>query len=48
MCSFPRWRHLPSMSDEVDTLTFVYTGLQLIAIYWGGLDQPMGCRLVLL
>jgi hypothetical protein len=26
---------LPSRSDEVDGLTSPYTGLQLIAVYWG-------------
>jgi hypothetical protein len=30
------------MSDEVDALTFVYTGLQLIAVYWGDWTSPWG------
>jgi hypothetical protein len=34
--SFPWWRHLPLMSNEVDELASPYTSLWLIAICWGG------------
>jgi hypothetical protein len=37
--SFPWWRHLPLMSNEVDELASPYTSLWLIAICWGGGDR---------
>jgi hypothetical protein len=44
---FPWWCHLPSRSDEVDGLASPYTGLRLIAVYWGiGPDHEVPPSLV--
>jgi hypothetical protein len=40
--SFPRWRHLPSTSNEVVALASPYTGLRLIAVCWGDRTSPQG------
>jgi hypothetical protein len=40
--SFPRWRRLPSRSDEVDGPAYPDTSLRHIAICWGHRTSPQG------